>query len=483
VLFLGAHRHVVAYVEQLDAELRAQGYVGLTRVQRFWLAFCITGMLVTSVLSWAEFERSSAGTYAQRALSRMFRDSEIPWDHLVGASMRLLFRLYRVTSGTLIVDDTERKRSKQTEKIWGVHRMKDKKTNGYIMGQEIVVLVLVTRTVTLPVGFEFYHPDPTLKAWKEMDIALKEKGVPKADRPTKPQRSKDFPTKQGLGMRLIRQFRHRSESAIKVEAILADAAYMSPYWLTECSKVYSGVQVISQIKKDQIVRAGGKPPVSAEEFFKSARSQTLDVKLRGMDAKQVTIASARLQVQSLGKTLLVVAIRYDDDKDYRYLAATDLSWRSLDVVHKYAFRWLIEVFNQDWKLYGAWGNLACQHGEEGARQGVILSLLLDHFLLAHPDQLRLGLGGQPLLTVGSMQRKLQLQCLLEAVEHILETDSPSNNLREFASRLENLTTPRCSNKHLAGKLIETREPSPSLEARFKRNGRPQTSAGQGVDRV
>src|SRR5690606_19045452 len=119
-----------------------------------------------------------------------------------------------------------------------------------------------------------------------------------------------------------------------------------------------------------------------------------------------------LFVRSLGRKLLIVALKYEGEDEYRYLAATNLTWRSLDVARRYANRWLIEVFNQDWKSYGGWGKAACQQGEDGARQGVHLSLLLDHFLLVHPVQLRLGLAAQPLLTAGSIHRKLQIQSLL-----------------------------------------------------------------------
>jgi hypothetical protein len=353
-----------------------------------------------------------------------------------------------------VIDDTERRRSKRTKKIWGVHKLKDKKTNGYIMGQELVILVLVTKIVTLPVAFEFYRPDPAQKAWKENDDALRERGIKRVNRPAKPPRDKKYPTKQGLGIRLLRQFRYFTASSFRVTSVLADAAYMSRYWLIECRKVFAMVQIISQLRANQIVRAGGKPEVSVLEYFKSARSQQIEVSLRGLPPRKVTMASARLFVRSLGRKILIVALKYEGEDDYRYLAATDLTWRSLDVVRRYANRWLIEVFNQDWKLYGGWGKAACQQGEDGARQGVYLSLLLDHFLLAHPVQLRLGLAAQPLLTAGSLHRKLQIQSLLSSIEQVLEGENPKENLKVFALKLESLVELRSSNKHLSGKVIE-----------------------------
>ncbi|MDQ3232009.1 MAG: hypothetical protein M3Q07_09335, partial [Pseudobdellovibrionaceae bacterium] len=78
------------------------------------------------------------------------------------------------------------------------------------------------------------------------------------------------------------------------------------------------------------------------------------VRIRGGEQKNVTIASARLFIRSLGRRMHIVALKYEGEDQYRYLAATDLTWRSLDIVKQYSLRWLIEVFNQDWKAYCGW---------------------------------------------------------------------------------------------------------------------------------
>src|SRR5216683_382103 len=56
------------------------------------------------------------------------------------------------------------------------------------------------------------------------------------------------------------------------------------------------------------------------------------------------------------------------------------------IVQGHSLRWLVEVFIQDWKSHEGWSQLTKQPGEEGARQSVILSLLVDHSLFVHPDQ-------------------------------------------------------------------------------------------------
>ena len=40
-----------------------------------------------------------------------------------------------------------------------------KESGGYLWGQSLVFLVLVTPKISLPVGFVFYQPAPELSAW------------------------------------------------------------------------------------------------------------------------------------------------------------------------------------------------------------------------------------------------------------------------------------------------------------------------------
>jgi len=91
----------------------------MSATQRAWLAFCVTAVLVTNSICWARFERASLGTYALAALSWMFRHSKIPWDQLLGASVRVILRRHGITSGNLVIDDTDNPRSKSA-KAWPI---------------------------------------------------------------------------------------------------------------------------------------------------------------------------------------------------------------------------------------------------------------------------------------------------------------------------------------------------------------------------
>ena len=84
---------VRAFVDTVDEAIREQSPThGMSTMQRAWLAFCVTAVLVTNSICWARFERASLGTYSLAALSWMFRHSKIPWDELLGASVRVILR-------------------------------------------------------------------------------------------------------------------------------------------------------------------------------------------------------------------------------------------------------------------------------------------------------------------------------------------------------------------------------------------------------
>lgn len=171
---------VKEFVEELNAGLeKYEPGHGLSPLQRGWLSFCLMGIVITNSVCWAKFDRAGLGQYSFQAISWMFRHSKIPWEMLLRASVRVILKRYGIRWGYLVADDSDKRRSKSTKRIYGVHKLKDKTSGGYVMGQTIVMLVLVTPIVTLPVGFSFYRPDPELKAWEKEEQRLKTQGVVK----------------------------------------------------------------------------------------------------------------------------------------------------------------------------------------------------------------------------------------------------------------------------------------------------------------
>src|SRR3989454_11791501 len=198
---------VRTFVEAVDAAIRAhQPPHAMSARQRPWLAFCVTAVLVTNSICWARFERASLGTYALAALSWMFRHSKIPWDHLLVASVRVILRHHGITSGSLVVDDTDNQRSKSAKALAHLYKLRDKASGGYLWGQSLVFLVLVTPKISLPGGVVFYQPAPELSAWYKTGKALQKPGVPPTQRPLKPAPNPRDPTKQHLALHLIEAF-------------------------------------------------------------------------------------------------------------------------------------------------------------------------------------------------------------------------------------------------------------------------------------
>jgi hypothetical protein len=144
---------VSAFVAAVDEAIRAhQPSQGRSAMQRTWLAFGVTAVLVTNSMCWARFERASLGTYALAALSWMFRHSTMPWDQRLVASGRVILRYHGLTSGSLVIDDTDNQRSKSAEALAHLYTLRDKERGGYLWGQSLVFLVLVTPKISLPVG-------------------------------------------------------------------------------------------------------------------------------------------------------------------------------------------------------------------------------------------------------------------------------------------------------------------------------------------
>src|SRR2546422_2896982 len=201
---------VSAFIEAVDTAIRAhQPHHAMSATQRAWLAFCLTAVLVTNAICWARFERASLGTYSLAALSWMFRHSKIPWDHLLVASVRVILRHHGITSGSLVIDDTDNQRSKAAKALAHLYKLRDKESGGYLWGQSLVFLLLVTPKISIPVGFVFYQPAPELSAWYKTAKALKKQGVAKNQRPPKPAPHPQYPPKEQLALHLLEAFKAR----------------------------------------------------------------------------------------------------------------------------------------------------------------------------------------------------------------------------------------------------------------------------------
>lgn len=360
-----------------------------------------------------------------------------------------------------MLDELDRARCKITTRIYKAYKQKDKKTGGYVNGQTVVLLLLVTDSVTFPVGFKFYMPDPVLSAWKKEDEKLRKKGIPKNKRPVTPEPDPEYPTKYSLALELLKEFK-QAHSEISVKCLLADALYGTGDFLDEACSILGIRQVISQLRSNQNVYYRGRKRNLSDFFNVTCKGTTRKVSVRGGAEVKMTVASARLHVKAHGKKRFVIAVKYEDEKDYRYLVATDMSWRTEDIIRAYTLRWLVEVFFEDWKLYEGWGQEARQFDEEGSSRSLILSLLFDHCLLLHPEQAARIDNKLPAFTVGSLRRRSQMEGLLEFVQFLLQQNNAGEQLEKLGKKVKELFQLIPSSKHMSGRDLGRLEATPSL---------------------
>ena len=333
---------VRAFVDAVDEAIRAHSpRDGMSTIQRAWLAFCVTAILVTNSICWARFARASLGSYSLAALSWMFRHSKIPWDELLMASVRVILRYYGLNAGSLAIDDTDNKRSKSARTLAHLYKLHDKESGGYVWGHSLVFLVLVTPKISLPVGFAFYQPAPELSAWYKKDKVLKQQGVPKKQRPSPPPANPLYPTKQTLALSLLAQFKTQHPDC-KVHCITADALYGTAPFVDGASALFGGVQVISQIRSNQKVRLHQRAQ-NVHDYFAAHPGTPHTIRIRGGQEMVAIVGSARLYVCAHKTKRFVVALKYEGEDTYRYLIASDLTWRTLDIVQGQTLRWLVEM--------------------------------------------------------------------------------------------------------------------------------------------
>ena len=455
---------VSAFVDAVDAAIRTpQPHHAMSVTQRTWLAFCLTAVLVTNSMCWARFARASLGTSALAALSWMFRHRKIPWDQLLVASVRVILRHHGLTSGRLVVDDTDNPRSKSAKALAYLYKLRDKESGGYLWGQSLVFLVLVTPKISMPVGVVFSQPAPELSAWYKTDKVLQKQGVPAKQRPRKPAPNPQYPTKEQLALRLLASFKAQQPD-VRIHAVMADALYGTATFVDGASALFDGVQVISQIRSNQNIRVGQRHQHVAD-YFATHPGTPFSIRIRGGVEVVALVGSARLYVCAHKTKRFIVAITYAEEETYRYLIASDLSWRTLEIVQGHTLRWLVEVFIQDWKSYEGWGQLTKQPGDEGARHSVILSLLVDHSLFLHPAQQRQLKNNLPAYTVGSLRANVQVECLVEVIDALVSSDDPQEKLKRFTNALHEVFAFGSSKKHMSQRQLGRLEPTPSLQYR------------------
>ena len=81
------------------------------------------------------------------------------------ASVRVILQHHGITSGNLLIDDTDNPRSKSAKALAYLYKRRDKESGGSLWGQSLGFLVLVTPKISLPVGVVCSQPAPEISAW------------------------------------------------------------------------------------------------------------------------------------------------------------------------------------------------------------------------------------------------------------------------------------------------------------------------------
>jgi hypothetical protein len=188
------------------------------------------------------------------------------------------------------------------------------------------------------------------------------------------------------------------------------------------------------VRSNQKIRVYKREQYVAD-YFATHPGTPQTIRIRGGDEMVAIVGSARVYVCAHHTKRFIIALKYAGEEAYRYLMASDLTWRTLDIVQAHTLRWLVEVFVQDWKSHEGWSQLTKQPGEEGACRSVILSLLVDHCLFFHPDQHAQLSNNLPAYTVGSLRANVQVECLVNVIQELVSSDDPQSQLHRFTHAL------------------------------------------------
>lgn len=450
---------VQTFLDDLDRQMREETAFGLSRKQKYFLGMCLMGIFLTNSVCWKRFERATLGSYSVAALSWMFRRAPIPWHLLLAFGVRCILQHYQLNEGVLVIDDTDRQRAKTTTEIAYAHKVFDKKTGGYFNGQTIVFLLLVTRKITLPIGFAFYRPAPSVEELEKQHQRREKKKGLLSRRTLLAEEQKNFPKKEELALQLLQDFTS-FHPTFRVKAVLGDNHYGSASFFRSASEKVCP-QIICRMKCNQLVRSGGKI-ISVREYFHQNPPAKQKFTHRGGENVTLFVGSARLYVPSHKQKRFVIAMKTSEEEEFRFLLASDMTWRTLDIVQTWTLRWLIEVFIQDFKGYEGWGQLAKQVGVDGSRRGLTLSLLCDLCLFLHPSQEACLKTSSSTCTVGSLQRLLSVEALSSFMTSLFSEKDPYQTWKNLCEKVYALFLPQPSQKHMNHRQLNSMEPSPSL---------------------
>ena len=99
-----------------------------------------------------------------------------------------------------------------------------------------------------------------------------------------------------------------------------------------------------------------------------------------------------------------------------------------------------------------------QRGIDGSERGLTISLLSDHALHFHRDQITLCENNEPAATVGSLREKVMMESLTGFIEIIVTSDKPKMLFEEYVGEIIELFDLKNSMKHMRKVTFEELQP-------------------------
>ena len=323
--------------------------------------------------------------------------------------------------------------------------------------------MLVTPQISIPVGVTFDQPAPALSAWSKTEKALKQPGVATQQRRPNPAPHPHDPTTQDLARRLFAQG-NAHHPDLRGHWITAEALYGTAPCVDGAAALFGGGQVISQIRSHQNVRVQQREQPVAD-YCATHPGTPHTLRIRGGQEVVAIVGRAKWYVSSHNTQRVVVALNYEGEDTYRDLLASDLTWRTRDMVQGQTLRWLVEVCVPDWKSHEGWSPLTTPPGAEGARHRVILSLLVDHALFVHPDPHAQLTHTLPAYTGGSLRANVPVACLVNVIENLVSSDTPQAQRHRCTHAFHQVLAFGHAKQHMIQRQLGRLEPTPALKDR------------------
>lgn len=466
-----------AFISSIQQGMYDLGEKKLSNLYANKLIFLIIGSILGIGICWASISRFFPKNLTKSIISNFIHHSRVPWASIHKAALLNVFKTFKIKDINLAVDDTDFPKCKVVKKIFGVFKTIDKSTGGFINAQNVVILSVITKSLTVPIFFKFYRPDPRVSEYNRLLKKAKTNKLDKSEYPRIVTRNnKKYPTRHEIFITLIERtistlnkFEKILGYPIRVKTITADNGYVSKKVICRITKLLPNTQFVARMKKSQNIREPktGKE-LNVEKYFNTQKSRAFKETLK-LRSKMVEVEymSARLFVESFRRKVHVIAMRYSDEKEFRFIFSTDNTYRSIDIIRLFALRWPIEVVFQDLKLFIGHGQTACQQGADGAAKVMFLSLLIDMFILTHSKQIAQLNAHQPLYTVGTMRSYIQIESLRSSIEEaILNKPDPKVALKSLFDGIISFMDFNLSKKHILDEDFPDVAPSPSLVAKY-----------------